>query len=130
MEIIDNRILTLEQIQGMSTDELINMYKNGYSLSENTDIYSLSVGQSKIQSLQTGSHYTWTDVGIIAVAIGISVVIIGGVTYLIIQREKEKLMSEIKETISSSVQKVGLLERLIPIAEKIGKRLTGESKAQ
>lgn len=130
MEIIEDRTLTLEQIQGISTDELINLYRNGYSISENTDIYSLSAESPQIRSLQAGSHYTWTDVGIIAAAIGISVVIIGGVTYLIIQREKEKLMSEIKETISSSVQKVGLLERLIPIAEKIGKRLTGESKAQ
>lgn len=126
----ENMMLTLEQIQEMSTDELISAYKNGYSLSENADIYSLPIESPQIKSLQTGSHYTWTDVGIISMAIGISVIIIGGVTYLIIQREKEKLVSEIKEAVSSSVQKVGLLERLIPIAEKITKRLTGESKTQ
>lgn len=125
-----NKILTLEQIQYISTDELIDLYKNGYSLSENTDIYSLPIEKLQIKSLQAGSHYTWTDVGIISLAIGISVLIIGGVTYIIIQNEKKKLVSEIKEAVSSSVQKAGLLERLIPIAEKIGKRLTGESKAQ
>ncbi len=37
-----SQILTLEQIQNMSTDDIINAYRNGHMLKEHTDIDSLN----------------------------------------------------------------------------------------
>jgi nucleoside recognition membrane protein YjiH len=125
-----DKILTLTQMQNMSIDNIIDAYKNGYTLNEMTESQpflqslpmQLPMQSTEIKSLQ---HYTSSDVGVIALAIGVSVVIMGGLVYLIIQNEKKKLVSEVKDAIVSSVSKAGLIEKLLPIAERIGERLVG-----
>lgn len=69
---MDNNILTLEQMQKMSIDEITYAYRNGYVLSERSDTlpqtYSMA-NTPQIYSATNGSHYTTSDIGIIAVAI-------------------------------------------------------------
>ena len=125
---MDNKILTLGQIQQMSTDETVEAYRNGYTLSENSETYLPQVYSSNnipqvYSATNTGSHYTLSDVGVITVAIGISVGLLGLLTWYIIKKEEERILSEIKQTVLSATQKVSFIEKLVPIAERIGERL-------
>lgn len=146
---MNNNILTLEQIQKMSIDEVINMYKCGYTMSGTTEILTQtnSVPMTNIghtypvtetsQTLpilhtnanyiypmaNTDSHYTAYDIGVIAAAIGISVGVLAIVIRYMIRKEEERIINEIKLAISSATQKAGLIERLIPMAEKLGQKL-------
>lgn len=119
-----NKILTVEQIQTMSVDEIINAYQSGYRLSENTEIYSSNNNPKyHITSLQ---HYTASDIGIIATAIGISVGLLGVLTWYMIKREEKRIIKEIKESVVAAVGKPMIeraIEKLAPIAERIGERL-------
>ena len=122
---MDNNVLTLEQMQKMSIDEIADAYRNGYVLSERSEalqIYS-TTNTPQIYSASNGSHYTTSDIGVIAVAIGISVGLLGLLTWYIIRKEEDRIMSQIKEAVKSATSKVGLIEKLIPLAEKIGERI-------
>jgi len=123
---MDNNILTLEQMQKMSIDEITYAYRNGYVLSERSDVlpqtYSMA-NTPQIYSATNGSHYTTSDIGIIAAAIGISVGLLGLLTWYIIRKEEERIISQIKHAVASATKSTSIIERLIPIAERIGERI-------
>ena len=123
---MDNNILTLEQMQKMSIDEITYAYRNGYVLSERSGVlpqtYSMA-NTHQIYSATNGSHYTTSDIGIIAAAIGISVGLLGLLTWYIIRKEEERIVSQIKQAVTSATKSASIIERLIPIAEKIGERI-------
>lgn len=123
---MDNNILTLEQMQKMSIDEITDAYRNGYVLSERSDVlpqtYSM-VNTPQIYSATNGSHYTTSDIGIIAAAIGISVGLLGLLTWYIIRKEEERIISQIKHAVASATKSTSIIERLIPIAERIEERI-------
>lgn len=125
-----NNILTLEQMQKMSIDEITEAYRNGYILSESSEtlpqIYTdtpQTLTTNQIYSATNGSHYTASDIGIIAAAIGISVGLLGLLTWYIIRKEEDRIISQIKEAVVSVTQKASIVERLLPIAERIGERI-------
>ncbi len=124
-----NNILTLEQMQKMSIDEITDAYRNGYILSESSEtlpqIYTNTPQTltTQVYSATNGSHYTASDIGVIAAAIGISVGLLGLLTWYIIRKEEDRIISQIKEAVVSVTQKASLVERLIPIAERIGERI-------
>lgn len=90
-----NNILTLDQMQNMSTDDTINAYNNGYRLSDKTEIYSsLQLTQSDISTIVTAN----------VISNMITIVLFGGVIWYIIRKEREKFVSEIKQTITSGIQ--------------------------
>lgn len=128
---MDN-IITLEQMQKMSIDEITDAYRNGYILSERSEtlpqIYPTTnipqtLATHQIYSATNGSHYTTSDIGVIAAAIGISVGLLGLLTWYIIRKEEDRIISQIKQAVASVTQKASLIERLIPIAERIGERI-------
>ncbi len=172
---MDNNILTLEQIQKMSIDEMIDAYRSGYALSGSTDaipsyphpiysnstdstytysthpIYSNSTNPitypnlaysystdittsypqtSPYRTLQADSHYTLSDIGVIAAAIVISVGLLAIIIRYMIRKEEERIVKEIKQTVESVTQKAGIVERLIPIAERIGERILAPKPSQ
>lgn len=140
---MNNNILTLEQMQKMSIDEMIDAYKSGYTLSGTTETLPIYSGTSQISNTNTyqtypmtmenttkiypmtntGSHYTSSDVVVIAAAIGISVGLLAMIVKYMIRKEEERIVKEIKQTVASVTQKAGIIERLIPIAERIGERI-------
>ncbi len=93
-----NNILTLDQIQNMSTEDIINAYNNGYRLSDKTDMYDI------YSSLQ----YTQPDIGTIVTANVISnmitIALFGGVMWYIIRKEREKFVIEMKHALTSGIQ--------------------------
>src|SRR3990167_6281287 len=122
---MDN-IITLEQMQKMSIDEITDAYRNGYILSERSEaleIYSTTNTPQIYYTASNGSHYTTSDIGVIAAAIGISVGLLGLLTWYIIRKEEDRIMSQIKEAVKSATSKEGLIEKLIPLAERIGERI-------
>ena len=126
---MNNHVLTLEQMQKMSIDEIVDAYRNGYILPERSEvpqIYHTSqilTNTHQIYSASNGSHYTTSDIGVIAAAIGISVGLLGLLTWYIIKKEEDRIVSQIKDAVKSATSKVGLIERLIPLAERIGERI-------
>ena len=127
---MNNHVLTLEQMQKMSIDEIVDAYRNGYILPERSEtlpqIYHTSQtlnNTPQIYSASNGSHYTTSDIGVIAAAIGISVGLLGLLIWYIIKKEEDRIVSQIKDAVKSATSKVGLIERLIPLAERIGERI-------
>lgn len=123
---MDNNILALEQMQKMSIDEITDAYRNGYVLSERSNVLPQirSIANTpQIYSATNGSHYTTSDIGVIAIAIGISVGLLGLLTWYIIRKEEERIISQIKQAVASATQNASIIERLIPIAERIGERM-------
>lgn len=148
---MNNNILTLEQMQIMSIEEIVDAYRNGYILSERSEtlpqtsqtLTNTNTSQTltntntpqrlttpqtltntpQIYSASNGSHYTTSDIGVIAAAIGISVGLLGLLTWYIIKKEEDRIVSQIKDAVKSATSKVGLIERLIPLAERIGERI-------
>jgi hypothetical protein len=134
---MNNNILTLEQMEKMSIDEITDAYRNGYVLSESNQQLKLS-GEVLPQTYSpqiysttntpqiysaTNGHYTTSDIGIITTAIAISVGLLGLLTWYIIRKEEERIISQVKEAVISATQKASLVERLIPIVQRIGERL-------
>lgn len=128
---MNSNILTLEQMQNMSIDEMTEAYRNGYVLSENSDVYSATnlpqtysaTNIPQIYSATNGSHYTMTDMGVIAGAIGISVGLLGLLTWYIIRKEEDRIILQIKQAVASATEKASIFEKLLPIAQRIGERL-------
>ena len=128
---MNNNILTLEQMQNLSIDEMIDAYKCGYTLSGTTDIlptysdistYPMT-NTPQIYPMTNGSHYTSSDIVVIAAAIGISVGLLAIIIKYMIRKEEERIVKEIKQSLASVTQKAGIIERLMPIAERIGERI-------
>ena len=82
-----------------------------------------TVNTPQIYSVTNGSHYTTSDIGIIAAAIGISVGLLGLLTWYIIRKEEERIISQIKQAVTSATKSASIIEKLMPIAERIGERL-------
>ena len=129
---MNNNILTLGQMQNLSIDEMINAYKCGYTLSETTEtlpqIYSDTsiypmTNTPKIYPMSNGSHYTSSDIVVIAAAIGISVGLLAIIIKYMIRKEEERIVREIKQSLASVTKKAGIIERLMPIAERLGERI-------
>lgn len=126
---MNSNILTLEQMQNMSIDETTEAYRNGYVLSENSEVYSATMPQTysanipQIYSATNGSHYTMTDMGVIAGAIGISVGLLGLLTWYIIRKEEDRIILQLKQAVASATEKASIFEKLLPIAQRIGERL-------
>lgn len=125
---MNNNILTLEQMEKMSIDEITDAYRNGYVLSESNQQLKLSSDvlpqtySPQIYSATNG-HYTTSDIGVITAAIAISVGLLGLLTWYIIRKEEERIISQVKEAVISATQKASLLEKLIPIVERIGEKI-------
>lgn len=109
---MSNDILTLEQIQRMSAEDITNAYNNGYRLSEKTDIHS-------------SSPITESDINIIVfsnvVSNLITIAILGGIIWIIVRRERKKFVAELKEITTSTVEKLEKLPILLKALETIRK---------
>lgn len=109
---MNNNILTIEQIQQMSIEDITTAYNNGYRLPEKTNIYS-------------SSAITESDINIIVLSNILSnlitMAILGGVFWIIIRREREKFVSELKGMTTSAIEKLEKLPILLKAIETIRK---------
>lgn len=95
-------ILTLEQVQNMSEEEIINAYNNGYRLSDTTNIHHQS-GHTILSSQLTSSDINALITANVASNL-ITVGLFGLMIYYIIKKEREAFVTEIKQTLTSSIQ--------------------------
>ena len=94
-----SKILTLEQLQNMSIDDMTIAYQNGYILSENTELYDNTFSQANVHYEQQEPHIvaqpsgdptSSSEIGVIIGGLLIFVLSLKILFYLIEDKKKDK----------------------------------------